>query len=81
MVNPMSEEGARAALSAVRSPAADPSKYDARRLEGGWLFGWSASAGRPPMDTRSWVVADTGEARRLTLKALAEDVLRGLNGA
>lgn len=81
MVTPISEQEAREVLAAARSAAADSRKYLARRLDGGWLFGWNPDVGRPPMNTRSWVVSDRREARWLKPKEYAEEALRALNGA
>lgn len=75
MVNPMTEEAARAALFAANSDASNPALYAAERRERGWLFGWRLSAGPVPMGTASWIVADDGRVRRLGFRERADDAL------
>ncbi len=75
MVDPITEDDARAALRAMQSAAANPSKYAARRLEHGWLFTWRIEQGPPLMGTRSWVVADNGVPRVVDMRQRADDVI------
>lgn len=53
----INESAARQILAEAGSPAADPVRYAAGELTGGWLFGW-AGPGRPPRGARPWIVSD-----------------------
>ena len=77
-VSELSEEDARSVLSEAGSDAADPALYRARRISGGWSFGWREDAGPPLIGTVGWVVADNGKFFGQPGWATAEDVARSL---
>ena len=74
----ISEEAARSVLAGAGVPAADPASYRARRISGGWSFGWREDAGPPLAGTVGWVVADNGKFFGQPGWATAEDVARSL---
>lgn len=76
MVSPISEADARAALAAAHSAASDPQQYEARRLDGGWLFGWKTVEGPAPMGARTWIVTDAARVRRLGFSESGADGIR-----
>ena len=78
MVAKLSEQEARETLAEFGSPAADPAKYAARRIGGGWLFNWRADAGPPLLGTIGWVVADNGRCTGKTFRMRADEVVQSL---
>ena len=78
MAGELSEMQARTVLSQAGSPAADPAKYHARRISGGWSFGWREDAGPPLLGTIGWVVADNGRCRGQRLGMRANEVVQAL---
>ncbi|MCZ2817250.1 hypothetical protein [Modestobacter sp. VKM Ac-2984] len=76
----ISIEQARAALAAAKSEAADAEHFAGERLEGGWLFAWSAD-GDVPLGTTTWVVADNGGVRPLGFRDTAQSALAALSDA
>ena len=81
MVGEMSEMQARRVLSKAGSPAADPASYRARRISGGWSFGWREDAGPPLIGAIGWVVADNGRCRGQRLGMRADQVVQALMDA
>ena len=73
----ISVKQARAALAAARSEAADAEHFAGERLEGGWVFAWSAP-GDVPLGTTTWVVADNGAVRPLSFRDTPRSVLAAL---
>ncbi len=80
MVKPISEEAARQALLDAHSAAHTPETYTARRIAGGWIFGWNPQAGPPLIPTRVWVVSDRGEVRALGFSETTVQALDKMNG-
>ena len=78
MSESISEQQARKALSETGSPAADSDKYRARRISGGWSFGWHQDAEPPLLGTVGWVVTDAGRCGSQLLHETAEDAVRRL---
>ena len=74
----MTEEQARRALSEIGSPAANPDNYQARRIQGGWAFGWRENAGPPLVGTKGWVVADNGRSGTQKMSETAEETVQRL---
>ena len=78
MSDSISESVARDALAKAGSPASDPSRYSAKRHDGGWAFSWSStepvSIGSSP-----WVVSDSKQVRRVGIGERAVDALADLN--
>jgi hypothetical protein len=80
MVTGISEADARTVLRSVRSEASNPGTFEARRRDHGWMFVWRREGGRPPVGTRSWVVADNGRARAVDLGSRADETIALLLG-
>ena len=74
----ITEGHAREILARAGVAAADPETYEARRITGGWSFGWRKNAGTPLLGTVGWVVADNGKWRSQALGTTAEDVAQAL---
>jgi hypothetical protein len=73
----ISIEEAREALADAHSEAADAEHFSGERLQGGWVFSWSAE-GPVPWGTTTWVVGDNREVRPLGFQDEPEDVLASL---
>lgn len=63
----MTEEEARSILADRNSPAAEPDRFRAERVNGGWAFRWADPDGPTPFGVRTWVVTDSGTADRVKL--------------
>lgn len=80
MVKPISEAVARQALLDAHSAAHKLGSYTARRIAGGWIFGWNPQAGPPLIPTRAWLVSDLGDVRALGFSETAAQALDKMNG-
>ena len=76
----LTEAAARQALAEHRSPAADVQRYSARRVSGGWAFGWRQHDDGQPVEigTIPWVVTDTSLVGGQRLGETAEQAIRRL---
>ncbi|MCZ2826065.1 MULTISPECIES: hypothetical protein [unclassified Modestobacter] len=73
----ISMEQARTVLAAAKSEAADAEHFTGERLDGGWVFTWSAD-GDVPLGTTTWVVADNGAVRPLGFRDTPQSALAAL---
>lgn len=76
---PLSEAEARTILENVRSQAADPALFTARREVGGWVFSWADRSKPAPIGVRSEVVTDSGKRGRLQIGETGSEAIRRLS--
>lgn len=71
----ITEAEARAALLQELSEASNPEYFRAERRAHGWVFGWRRDRGEAPAGTASWIVPDSGKARRLGPRESLDEAL------